>query len=146
MTTEFKKIAVGEVLSGTYYLTVTGKNEGAGEIQVKDQFGNNFTMRGKDLIEKSLKSASQFDEVKKVSRTEMVEVLENVGDSVFTADFVKADGADRTIVGHLVGSEPKMGRSNVYDLKVTSGHPMRQVDHRTLNMVISKGIKYTLKK
>lgn len=142
---EFKQIKTGEVLSGTYYLTVTGKNN-SGELQVKDQFGNNFTVRGKDLIEKSLKSAAQFSEVKKVNRTEMVEALENVGDSVFTCEFTKQDGKDRILVGHLIGSEPKMGRSNVYDLEVTSGHPMRQVDHRTLSMLISKGIKYELKK
>lgn len=143
---ELGKIKVGEVLSTTYYMTVTGKDAGKQEIYVKDNHGNNFTMRGKSLIESSLNSASQFDTEKKVSRTEMIEVLESAGDSVFTVKFVKQDGKDRTMIARLVGGEPKMGRTNVMDLEIATGHPLRQVDNRTTYELILKGTKYSLKK
>ena len=139
------KITAGEILSATYYLNVV-ENKGNGEIEVKDQFGNKFTVRGKDLIEKTLVSSTQFDTTEKVNRTQMVELLEGAGDTAFQAVFVKADGNERTMIAKLVGGEPKMGRTNVMDLEVTTGHPLRQIDNRTLSQLILKGTKYTLKK
>jgi hypothetical protein len=55
-------------------------------------------------------------------------------------------GEERTLVGHLVEAEPTMGRSSVIDLQIPKGsHNLRQVDHRTLNWIIFKNIKYVVK-
>jgi hypothetical protein len=141
---ELNKIKKGERLSMTYYLetlSVSGDS-----IQVRDQNKMEFTIRGKSLIEGSIKSASQFSDTRKVSRTEMVDILLGAGDTVFTCEFTKADGSDRTLVGHLINTESHFGRSNVLDLEVTSGHPIRQVDHRTISSLVINDVKYTLKK
>ena len=52
-------------------------------------------------------------------------------------------GEQRILVGRLAGGERKLGRSLVIDLP-TQG--FRQVDHRTLNWLILKNVKYTIKK
>lgn len=141
---ELSKIRNGERLSMTYYLEVLSKS--GDSIQVRDQNKMEFTIKGKSLIENTIKSASQFYETRKVSRTEMVDILLGSGDTVFTCVFTKQDGTERTLIGHLTNTEPHFGRSNVFDLEVTSGHPIRQVDHRTLSEIIINNIRYILKK
>jgi hypothetical protein len=54
-------------------------------------------------------------------------------------------GEERTLVGYLVNTEPKMGRSTVIDLETKDTHKLRQVDHRTLNWIIFKNKKYVVK-
>lgn len=54
-------------------------------------------------------------------------------------------GENRTLVGYLIRTEPKMGRSQVVDLTKPSGANSRLVDHRTLNWMIFKGVKYVVK-
>ncbi len=56
-----------------------------------------------------------------------------------------SNGEARTLVGYLVSTEPKMGRSMVVDLTKPSGQNSRLVDHRTLNWMIFKGVKYEVK-
>lgn len=141
---EFKKIQAGEVLSSTMYLTVLSKDKDS--IKVKDNFGREFTVKGPKLIEETMNSSSQYTKEEKVSKTKAAEVLTQVGDSAFTVVFKKQDGTDRTLVGKLLDTENLMGRSNVSDLQITSGSNLRQVDLREVKSLISKGIKYTVKK
>jgi hypothetical protein len=55
-------------------------------------------------------------------------------------------GEERTLVGHLIEVEQKMGRSLVIDLEVPSDqHRLRQVDHRTIDWLILKNVKYIVK-
>ena len=62
------------------------------------------------------------------------------------------DGEERTLVGYLISTETGFGRSLVIDLEEQRGDKpdwdarLRQVDHRTLNWLISKNIKYTVRK
>lgn len=141
---QFKAIKTGEVLNSTMYLTVQGKTADA--IQVKDNFGREFTVKGPKLIEEAMNSANQYSKEEKVTRTEAAAILTSAGDAAFTVTFDKADGTERTLVGKLVDTENHMGRSNVDDLQVTSGSPRRQVDHRTIKQITLKGVKYTVKK
>lgn len=143
-TMDFSKIAVGEKISYTDYLTVSSKNDRDGSIVVSNAAGQNFTVKGRNLIE-SMHSGSQFSKTEKISRTAMVEILETAGDKVFTVTFDKADGAERVLTGHLISLEPKMGRSQVRDLNILTGNPLRLVDHRTLKSLIINDIKYTAK-
>lgn len=68
-------------------------------------------------------------------------------------------GEERTLTGYLISVETGFGRSLVIDLKAdtskstpaTADKPaydarIRQVDHRSLNFLVQKNIKYTVKK
>lgn len=95
------KIKRGDKLSVTYYLNVINKNSNS--IDVEDQTGAKFAIQGKELIEETLNSADQFTEVKNVSRTEVIEILEGAGDTVFQVTFLK-QATEETVaeaLGHL---------------------------------------------
>ena len=55
------------------------------------------------------------------------------------------EGEERVLVGRLIDSEAKLGRSQVVDLEITKGHNIRQVDHRTIKYIIAKGVKSVVK-
>ena len=56
-------------------------------------------------------------------------------------------GQERTLVGYLASTEPKMGRSTVVDLEVDPDkHNLRLVDHRTVRELILQNTRYVLKK
>lgn len=139
----FNKLRTGNLLSTTYYLRINRVT--ADGVEVTDQWGNSFTVKGKSLIENTMNSANQFSTTQKVTKTEMAEKLENAGDSVFTVEFEKQDGTTRVLTGHLLGAEPKMGRTQVIDLEVITGNPSRLVDNRTISSLILKGTKYVTK-
>lgn len=141
---KFANIKKGEILSSTMYMEVL--NKGTDSVEVKDSNGNKFTVQGSGLIEKTMNSNVQFDTEQTVSRTAAVEALIGAGDCVFTVDFLKADGTERTLVGRLINTENHMGRSNVEDLLTTDKNRLRQVDHRTVKSLILKGVKYNVKK
>lgn len=50
------------------------------------------------------------------------------------------------IVGHLVASENNLGRSLIIDLNARAPHNFRQVDHRSIDFIIFKNVKYSLGK
>ena len=143
-----KNIKIGDVLSNTSYLTVleappTKRGEKQ-TIRVKDSRGLEYSIVGDTIID-SLKSASNFSSTEKVTKTELVDILENAKDTVFTINFLKDDGTERTLVGHLVGSENKMGRTQVIDL-MEKGFAQRQVNNRAINWIIINDVKYVAKK
>lgn len=51
-----------------------------------------------------------------------------------------------TITGFLVKTEERLGRSTIIDLSADYGKGWRLVDHRTVEEIIIKNVKYTLKK
>lgn len=105
--------------------------------------------------------------------TELVEILNGAGDTIFTIQFktqadpakvveklktmklkeIKDDEAEIrklsrslvegetvTVVGHLADGSQQLGRTLVID--VEAGY--KQVDHRTIQFIILKNVKYTL--
>ena len=56
------------------------------------------------------------------------------------------DGETCSIIGHLVKSEQHMGRSLIIDLEASADNQWRQVDHRTIQSIILKNVKYNLNK
>jgi hypothetical protein len=107
--------------------------------------GEGYQVVGGSLVER-LKSSSKFDEVKKVTKTNLAEKLVGAGSLPFEVEFVKANGTPRVLVGRLVSSEHLLGRSMVEDLLLPNSESrIRQVDHRTLNYIIIDGVKYELK-
>jgi len=175
--TDATAIRPGTMLSRISYMQVVGANPRRKTLTVRNQEGLQWDI-SENIIENEAFSADQFEETVKVSRTEMVEALENAGDSVFTIVFNKkvsekavreaigllADSADfsakaikatakellvgeeRTLIGHMASTEPKMGRSQVVDLEKAPGtHRLRLVDHRTIKQLILRNVQYVLK-
>jgi len=54
-------------------------------------------------------------------------------------------GELRTLVGYMVQTEAKMGRSQVIDLEAPPKQRYRLVDHRTINWLVLKNVKYVVK-
>lgn len=139
---KYSEIKSGDYISTTMYLKVVSKTKEG--VMVQDPKGQQFEVRGTNLLETTFKSASQFETTKKVTRTELAETLVNLGDQVFTVNFDKQTGENRTLVGYKVSTENLMGRVNVVDLEAT-GHNLRQVDLRTIKSLIVNNIKYQVK-
>ena len=138
----------GDILSTTRYLKVTKTGQ--------DALGNPAVMAtnletGEDIgitldLAKGYDHAGNFSKEEKVSRTVAVEILENVGDRVFTVEYTKKPdakevaaairnmsdkeansktkveramlGEPRTLRGRLLSVEAKLGRSQVFDLDI----------------------------
>jgi hypothetical protein len=178
---DFAQLKAGDRLSETQYYEVTDVTDEG--ISVRNARGYSLDI-AKSVVEEGMYSASQFEEERRISRTELSEILEQAGDTAFTVNFNKQikerdalneiqaafneipnkssdeiqdllkiaarraiKGEERTLLGYLLRSEPKMGRSQVVDLEVPPGrNRIRLVDHRTLNWLILKKIKYIAKK
>lgn len=97
----------------------------------------------------------------KEAKEAMYELYPNKGKMVSEADFKKAidasvksiiNGEERTMIGRHYGSVNEFGRVNFVDMEATKDSTkdfdsrMRQVDPRTINWMIIKGIKYKVKK
>jgi hypothetical protein len=122
--------------------TVPGRNI----LQVVSvENGMEFDVEGSEIIEQ-MYSADRFTREESKTKTELAEILLASHNVPFTVVFEKVDGTERTLRGRLLSAEPLLGRSNVADLDVISGSPLRQVDHRTLKSIIVGGVKYKLKK
>jgi len=167
-------LSPGDKLSRLAYYEVVKKNDD--DIIVKNENGFKFQISN-GIVENEMFSSGQFNSTKKVSRTELVEILEKAGDTIFTTTFFKQStekrikellkqydgfsakakqrptfcktllhGEHRTLVGYLLHTEPKMGRSQVVDLEVPKGtFNKRLIDHRTLESIIIKNTKYIVK-
>ena len=176
----FSDLETGNFLSETQYYKIISKN--GSDVQVENERGFQFSIE-KDILEEGIYSAHQYEQELKVTRTELIEKLSKVGDSVFTVCFNKQPsvnsineaiesgneeknisikelkkiiknaykGKERVLTGYLKKTETGFGRSTVIDLEAERGNKpdwdarIKQVDHRTLNWLIFKNIKYTLK-
>ena len=47
---------------------------------------------------------------------------------------------------HMIEVENNLGRSLVIDLSADSENKFRQIDHRSIDFIIFRNVKYTLKK
>ena len=56
------------------------------------------------------------------------------------------EGEQVCLIGHLVKSEQHMGRSLIIDLQGSAEHRFKQVDHRTIESIIIKNVKFNLGK
>ena len=173
--TDTTQLRPGDRLSRTSYVEIVQRTPNG--FKVKNESGFSWDIGG-SIIANEMYTAHQYDEEVSVSRTEMVEILENAGDAIFTVTFGKKvsekavrdaigllldsgenntaairrtakellAGEQRTLIGYLVHTEPKMGRSQVVDLeKPTNSHRLRLVDHRTVTSLVLRNKKYVLK-
>ena len=132
----------GDIVRLVHYARVE-KVSDADYVEIKDlDRGIEFNVVGKPLVD-SLDSADDYSTESIVSRSKIVELFEGAGDNVFTVEFIKADGTLRTLRGRMIERETGFGRSQVADLDLPNPYNLRQVDHRTLNVLILDGVKYT---
>lgn len=170
----------GDILSNAEYLQVQkfGKIDNTDVTLVKNlETGEEFSISN-DLLA-NYHHSTNHKTVEKISRTELVEKLENVGDKVFSAEYTKKPdpleivakleamsakdkasktkvekallGESRTIIGRLISTEAKLGRSQVLDLSIPkdmkSSYDFRQrlIDHRTIESLTVGNVRYEVK-
>lgn len=174
-------LSPGDYLSEIQYYCVVKTHENA-VVVVRNERGMEFSISA-GIVEEGIFSASQFNETKEVTRTELIEIFSRVNNTVFTVNFNKQPtassineaiesvnkgkilpikdmkklikeafkGEERTLTGYLVQTETGFGRSTVIDLEVERDttkdydNRLRQVDHRSLNWLIYKNVKYVVK-
>lgn len=56
------------------------------------------------------------------------------------------EGEQVEMVAHLVDCDNNLGRSAVIDLNAIESNNFRQVDHRSIDYIIYKNVKYSLGK
>lgn len=126
----------------------------------------------RDILNYEMNSACLFDNVEKISRTNIVELMTNAKDCVLTVKFHKkvdeayvkevlqsaskgtskkdlakeiSHGKEVEMQCFLTKSEGKLGRSTVIDLNAPWHMNYRQVDHRTVDYIILRNTKYVVK-
>jgi hypothetical protein len=139
------KVKGDDLMAFITYAKVKAVSGDGLHLIVTDTDGREISIKGKDLIEGSF-SANQYEEEKKVNKTEAAQILINAHNRPLTVCFLKADGSERVLRGRLIAPEPLLGRSMVEDLDVDDKkNRFRQVDHRTIEFLIVDGVKYVVK-
>lgn len=133
-----------EIISFTVYATVDEKYDDG--VVCNDIYtGTRYTIFGPTHY--NFKSADIFSRIENSNKTELAKKILNAGTDVFTVEFVKQNGENRTIRGRLVSDDSLMGRALVEDLDIplSTVSNIRQVDLRTLKSLIIRGVKYVVK-
>lgn len=136
------------LLAGVYSASQYQQEEsiGRGELSTlllqigQTVFTANFTKKVKEsdiktkLLDTLKDSQGQYLEPAKIEKN-----LKKISKSLL-------QGEERTLIGHIVKVNTALGWSLVVDLEIPSDqYQLRQIDHRTINWIIFKGIKYTVK-
>lgn len=137
------EIKPGDIIQLTHNCEVASVQPGVLHVKDKER-GINFKIEGAPLIS-STKSGSFFNVTKKVTKTELAELLTKSHGAPLTVQYTKQDGEPRTLRGYWVGIDDQMGRSYCVDLDVTEEHKTRLVDHRTIQSLILNNVQYLLK-
>jgi len=170
-----KKLAENDIFSCISYLRVTNiegnqitvKNQLGGSwliskdlIEKEMWSANHYDKEVKcnmtdlsEIIESCSDTVFTVQFRKKIDPKDVLDSLKNVK----MADLKKADkvkslskelieGEPACITGHLIESENNLGRSLVIDLNAPVYNNVRSVDHRTIEWIIFRNVKYTLGK
>lgn len=165
-------VNLGDYLSRTSYIRVTNKSDRCFTVQNED--GVTWMIDG-NILEKECISASYFDKVVTMSRSEAIAKFAETGDRCFTVNFNKKvdfdeaydtvkntgklltnkelreklknvmAGEERTLIGYAFKRDNAWGRTIVRDLEQCDADKFRQVDHRTINWFICDGVKYLVR-
>lgn len=152
------RLKVGEYVCRMSYVKV--KEISGNTVVVENQFGFSWVI-WKQIIAQEMVSAHQVDEEKKVSRMEIVRILQNARDTIFSVGFSDSlksltwedlETLDLTkkfthivLVGYLYQDEFEMGRSVIIDLESEEENfeaKKRLVDHSTIEWLIFNKVKY----
>jgi hypothetical protein len=158
---------VGNWFSGTSYFRVT-KIDGD---EITTQSSDHEVLVSRDILESEMYNASVYAKEEKLPITKVVKVLKEAHSTAFTISFnCKIDekavaqklesctaqefkdakklaaelltGKETIFTGRLTKTEGKLGRSLVVAL---NAYNFASVDHRTINYLIIKNVKYIVK-
>lgn len=142
MSERFKK---GEYVSVQNYYLIFRELENGRKFELQPKKGAKFLI-DKEILEDEGKSAGWFITEKLVTMTELADYFcSKIGTDIFTVCFTKQDNTKRILIGHRIETIPNLGYSMVEDHEVTSGSPLREVNHRTILWLIHNGVKLSLK-
>lgn len=126
----------------------------------------------KDILNTEMNSGTVYDKEEKMSRTQVIEKLLEAGECVLTVHFNKkvddkhvkeilsktnsntdlkklskeiVIGKECEMTCYLTSSDNQLGRSSVIDLNAPHGMNFRQIDHRTINWMVLRNVKYVVK-
>ena len=143
------------------------------EVVLKNHKDGSYEMADASILSSDMWSADHFDTEVKCTMTDLSTIIQSCGDTVFTVRFSKKidckqveenlknadlsssiktiskgliEGEKTEITGYLVESCNILGRSVVIDLNAEAPNNFRQVDHRTIEYIIFRNVKYTLGK
>lgn len=171
------KLAVGNWFSSVQYYkikSITDKDNA--QVATPQNSSMELTM-SRDILEYEMNSATLYDKEEKISKTNIIELLVNARETIFTVTFhtqvndkwVKevlsnaekehftndkkmkelgkkvVAGKQTEMTCFLTSTDGKLGRSSVMDLKAPWGMNFRQIDHRTVESLILKNVKYVVK-
>ncbi len=162
------RLKVDQYLCRVSYVKV--KEISGNSVIVENQFGFSWVI-WKQIIAQEMVSAHQVDEEKKVPRMEIVRILQNARDTIFSVGFRKKidclesvtledletppkrktlakEFTHRVLVGYLYQEEPEMERSVVIDLEIEDENFEAKkcfVDHSTIEWLIFNKVKYIAK-
>lgn len=169
-----KSLKVGDRLSRVSYMEIVGKR--GSSFSVKNEEGMTWTIAGSILQNEAYSASQYTEEreVNRTEMVEALESAgdsvftvvfdKKISQKSIAAALAELDelpskktalnklaksmmaGEERTLVGYLASTEPKMGRSVVIDLEIPADkHRPRLVDHRTIKELILRNVRYTLK-
>ena len=129
-------------------------------------------MISKDLLHKNCWSADHYETQMPCTMTELANILNFCRDTILKVGFKKQldakviasklenlknkksdlneiakgliKGEQCEIVGHLIESDNQLGRSVIVDLNKPVSSNIRQVDHRSIDYIIFRNVKYYL--
>ena len=170
---DLKKLEKGHILSETSYVHVLAIKD---VVSVSNQFGNCMDMSKEffetmysadhyqrevalnmtglaELLQSVQDVVFTIEFQKQASESNAIQALTNADAASFKDPKKIKDLAKQLIAGqpckltcHMVQVENNLGRSLVIDLNSDSDNKFRQVDHRTIESIIFKNVKYSLKK
>ena len=164
-----KQLAVGQHCSCISFLRVDAIHDN--KVTVQSQRGGAWHM-SRDLLERDCWSADHFEREVTCSMTELANVLSKCRGTVFTVGFRKQlsaksieqklnDISDKELedqetlksliqpescelTGHLIEADNQLGRSVIVALNKPADNNVRQVDHRSIDYIIFRNVKYSL--
>ena len=167
------KLQVGNWFSQTAYYKVKAITDDESAVVSEQRYPARDLKMARNIMETEMNSGLVYDSEQKVTRTEILEKMMTAGESVMTVNFnkkidqdfikqklqgvnaKKADfkklskeiskGQETSMTCFLLKQENGLGRSTVIDLNAAYKWGFRQIDHRTVNSMILKNVKYTVK-
>lgn len=152
--TDPKAVKPGHLMAFMYYAHVVDNDRSQEKVNVKDTDRDDpkrrgspmpFSVQGDALISAGL-SADYFAREEKLSQSDIIDILRASYNEPLTVHFEEKDGTPRTLRGRKIGLDDRRGRSVCEDLDIPDRkNRIRQVDHRSLEWLIVRGVKYVVK-
>ena len=133
-----KTFKTGDYVQLTHYCKVIGSRSDSTHLR---DVKTGFEFYAQGGTQDKIISSTQHEESKKITRTAMKDMVLESNGTVFSVKYIKKNGEERTLYGHLLYNDG-FGRAHCWDLEKNSE---RQVDLRTVFELTINEVCYTLK-